>query len=248
MEPRAVPARYAGRRVLVTGGARGIGAAVCRRMAAEGAEVVVADLDGEGAQLLAGQLPGGTAVRLDHCDEASVTEVFNRLGHLDVLVSNAGLALPDRRVLDYDVATFRQLLDVNLVGHFLAIRAAAPLLRTSRGVVVITASITGRRAQPGAGVYGAAKAGLLYLSRVLALELAPEVRVVTVSPAGVDTPLLREVAGDSVAYDAQEGNTPLGPLGQPEDVAAAISYAASGDGRHLTGTDIVVDGGTIAGG
>ena len=247
MEPRAVPERFAGRRVLVTGGARGIGAAVCRRMAAEGADVVVTDLDGQGAQALADELPRATAARLDHCDEASVAEVVGGLTHLDILVSNAGFALPDQPVLEYDLATFRHLLDVNLVGHFLAIRAAAPRLQSSRGVVVITASITGRRAQPGAGVYGAAKAGLLYLSRVLALELAPAVRVVTVSPAGVDTPLLREVAGDTLTYEAQVGNTPLGPLAQPEDVAAAISYAASGDGRHLTGTDIVVDGGTIAG-
>jgi 3-oxoacyl-[acyl-carrier protein] reductase len=93
-------------------------------------------------------------------------------------------------------------------------------------------------------VYGAAKAGLLYLSRVLALELAPEVRVVTVSPAGVVTPLLHDVAGPEV--DLETGDwTPLGPLARPEDVAAAVSYLASDDARHLTGIDLVVDGGTI---
>ena len=240
---RPVPGRFTGRTALVTGAARGIGEAVCRRLAAEGADLVVTDLDGAAAEALAAEL-GARSAALDHTDETAVARVVGGLDQLDVVVSNAGFALPDRPVVDYPIDDFRRLVDVNLVGHFLVLRAAAPLLRTAEGVAVVTASVTGRRPQPGAGVYGAAKAGLLYLCRVLALELAPEVRVVTVSPAGVVTPLLEQVA-DGHDVRRRDGWTPLGPLALPEDVAAAVSYLASDDARHLTGIDLVVDGGTI---
>jgi NAD(P)-dependent dehydrogenase (short-subunit alcohol dehydrogenase family) len=158
--PQPVPGRLAGKTALVSGAAGGIGRAVCQRFAAEGAHVIVADVDGTGAAEVAASLsvPGQVEV-FDHADESAVAEVFRRHARLDILVSNAGRAIPNQSVLDSDVSAFRMLLDANLIGHFVIAKHGAPRLQQSRGVVVFTASVTGRKAQPGAGLYGASKAG-----------------------------------------------------------------------------------------
>lgn len=245
--PTPVPGRFEDRRVLVTGAGSGIGRAIAMRMAAEGAVVVVADRDLAAAHEVAAATgtPTTTAVRLDQADEGSVGAMVTAFDRLDVACINAGVALPPRSLLETTSVEWRHLHGVNLEGAFLVARAVAPLLMSDRGNVVFTGSTSGLRAHPGATAYAASKAGLVGLNRSLALELAPHgVRVNCVCPGGVRTPLLQEVQPD-LPLDGDD-HTPLGPLAAAEDVAAAVSFLASSDARHVTATELIVDGGHSA--
>ena len=246
--PVPVPGRFAGRTVLVTGGGSGIGRAIAARTVAEGASVVVADVDLDAARAVAAELDGAGAVRavhLDQADERSADAVVGGLDRLDALFANAGTALPARSLVDTSPDAWRRVHSVNLEGAFLIARAAAPLLMRERGAIVFTGSTSGLLAHPGAGAYAASKFGLIGLSRTLAVELVPHgVRVNCVCPGGVRTPLL-EAVDPGIDVEAEDV-TPLGPLAAPEDVAAAAAFLASSDARHITAAELVVDGGHSA--
>jgi 3alpha(or 20beta)-hydroxysteroid dehydrogenase len=248
--------RFSAKVALVTGAARGTGAETARRFAAEGARVLVADvLEAEGA-LVAKEI--GAAARfvaLDVTDEsawrAAVATAEREWGRLDVLVNNAGVAQP-KSVLECSGAEFRRVLEVNLVGPFLGMHVAAPLIaKGGGGAIVNVSSVQGIVGRAGLPAYTASKFGLRGLTKTAALELgALGIRVNSLHPGGVDTPLAREAAGvpiTSEQLDAAHRQLPVPRVGTPADMAAAILFLASDEAAYVTGTELVVDGGLTAG-
>jgi 2-hydroxycyclohexanecarboxyl-CoA dehydrogenase len=240
--------RLASRTALVTGGASGIGAATARRLAAEGAHVVVADIDAAGAAAVAGEIDGA-AVRMDVADAASVRAAVAGLGPLDVLVNNAGT---DRFgfFVTTDEALWDHVLGVNLRGTIAVTHAVLPGLQArGRGAIVNVSSEAGRVGSQGSAVYSAAKAGVIGFTRAIALEAARfGVRVNAVAPGPIETPLLNsapEQLGEigERLKQGMIGATALRRIGQPEEVAATIAFLASDDASYVTGQTINVSGG-----
>jgi 3-oxoacyl-[acyl-carrier protein] reductase len=245
-----------GRVAIVTGGGTGIGRAVSLRLAKAGARAVVVNYSRseDDAQATAGEVGalGSEALvhQADVSDEravkAMVAATTERYGRLDVLVNNAGtthvIAHPDLDALTEQV--WDDILGVNLKGTFYCCRAAAPKLRIGKGAIVNIASIAGHRATGTSIAYAVSKAGMLQLTRALALALAPDVRVNSVSPGLVSTRWFRRRMGDEAA-DAQESSfaaaTPLGMIANPDQVAQAVMAYIENDA--ITGQDMVVDGG-----
>jgi len=243
--------RFGGRVALVTGGAHGIGAAAVRRLHAEGAIVVVADLDGDAAQRAVDDLPAAgpaaTAVACDITDtasvEATVAATLDRHGRLDVLVGVAGGTGVHPGLLDgMDDATWAAGVDLNLAGPARCVRAAAPHLPRG-GAIVLVGSVNGLQAF-GDEDYSAAKAGLVSLAQNLAVRLGSRgVRINVVAPGTVRTRSWDQRSDP----DRLAALYPLGRIGEPEDVAAAIAFLASDDAAWVTGVTLPVDGGVLAG-
>jgi NAD(P)-dependent dehydrogenase (short-subunit alcohol dehydrogenase family) len=234
--------RFEGKVALVTGAASGIGAATAALFAAEGAQVVGVDVTGDGEQAVPGDVTDPASV------EAFVAEAVARHGGIDILANVAGI-VRFSHVEDTTLTDWQQHLDVNLTGPFLVSQAALPSLVERRGVIVNVASIAGLKGQAYTAAYCASKGGLVMLTKSMALELASRgVRVNCVCPSGVATPLIAGVA-KTIPHDVEP---PLiGRLGSvlegfvaPEEIAEAIAYLASDAARMITGTSLVVDGGT----
>jgi NAD(P)-dependent dehydrogenase (short-subunit alcohol dehydrogenase family) len=239
-------AMLTGERALVTGGASGIGRAVALRFAAEGATVAVLDRDEAGARAVAREI-GGVARTVDVRDAAAVGEavdgVARDLGGLTVVVTNAGVSGLSL-LHETDPATFERLVQVNLLGTFHTMRATIPhLLAAGRGVIVNNASGSATRPTYGELAYASAKAGVVALTRGAAQEYGPTIRVNSVSPGVIRTPMSEALFGLDGAMDPVFAATPLGRAGTPEDVADAILFLASDQSRFVTGQDLVVDGG-----
>ncbi|HLK11523.1 MAG TPA: SDR family NAD(P)-dependent oxidoreductase [Candidatus Binatia bacterium] len=244
-------ARFAGRVALVTGAASGIGAATARALAAEGAQVVVVDIDRERGTAVAAACGGELAVT-DVADGAALAAIVERAaasyGRLDVLVSNAFATVPGA-IERLDPAGWERTLAVTLTPAFTALRAALPHLRKRGGAVVHVASISGLAGDRGLAAYNAAKAGVINLTRTAALEVAAAgVRVNAVCPGLVDTPALARVVARAPDHAAAlRAAVPMGRLGRPEEIARAILFLASDEASYVTGTTLVVDGGLTAG-
>lgn len=244
--------RFGGHRVLLTGAASGIGRATAVRLVAEGATVVGADRDVEGLEVTRGKLEVPDRfhpLTMDIADEdsvvAGVAAAVTTLGGLDALLAVAGVHAITP-VAELDVAEVRRLLDVNLVGTMLCCREAVPHLPDGRGVIVTVASSSATHGNPYMGAYAASKGGVLAFSLTLAAELAPRrIRVVPISPGGVATPLTAGVSGPFAELDTRyyARIMPFDGLGEPEDVAGAIAFAASADGAYLNGAELRLDGG-----
>ncbi|MGI8710576.1 MAG: SDR family NAD(P)-dependent oxidoreductase [Acidimicrobiales bacterium] len=240
--------RFAGRQVIVTGGGSGIGAAVCRVFAAEGATVTVLDRNAETAGAVADEVDGRVAV----CDvrdgdavTAAVREAADAMGGLTDLVNNAGVGAA-QPLVSYTDKQWALLIGVNLTGTFHGIRAAGPLMAEGgQGSIVNNASLTGVRPTRGEGPYSAAKAGVLNLTQTAALELAPVVRVNAVAPGMVHTPLTEIVVANDAWRTAAESGTPAGRVGTAAEVAQVIAFLASDAASYVTGQTIVVDGGSV---
>ncbi|QGG94204.1 SDR family NAD(P)-dependent oxidoreductase [Actinomarinicola tropica] len=244
-------ARFDGRVALVTGGASGIGKATASRLAAEGASVVVADVqDDAGAQVVAdieGSEGAAMFVHLDVTDEsgwaAAVDAVLERFGRLDVLVNNAGIG--DTEPLEVTTtATWDKVVAVTQTSVFLGMKAAAEALKASgNGSVVNISSMYGIVGSGVSPAYHAAKGAVRLLTKTTALGWAKEgVRVNSVHPGYIDTPILGDTDRDMLV-----GATPMGRLGQPEEIAAMIAFLASDEASFVTGAEMVVDGGYTAG-
>lgn len=238
---------------LVTGGAGGIGRATGRRLHADGATVVVADRDRAGAERTAREIDpsGGRALGLEldvvevGAVRAAVATTLERFGRLDVLVNNAGRsALAPTATLDD--ADWQALLDVNLSGALRCAREAYPALaRSDAGAIVNLASIAGVVGMRDRASYSASKAGLIGLTRALAIEWAGDgIRVNGVAPGYVRTPMIEDKAAAGI-YDLAEmaSRVPLGRLCSPEEIASTIAFLAGPDASFMTGQTLVVDGG-----
>lgn len=247
-------ARYpdlANRRVLVTGGASGIGLATVRRFLAEGARVGVIDADARALDGLgAAGAPGALPVRCDVSDPASVESAFREIdaawGGLDVLIANAGISIR-RAFLDITPEEWRRTLSVNLDGVFFTSQAAARRMVDDGGVILMTASTNGVVGHPWYAGYNASKAGVLLLARSMALELAPKIRVNAICPGYVATPM-QEAEYTPEMLAATNRKIPLGRHATPEEIAALYAFLASDESRYLTGAGIAIDGGELAGG
>ncbi|WP_327318877.1 SDR family NAD(P)-dependent oxidoreductase [Streptomyces sp. NBC_01235] len=248
MTVAAAPARFTGHTALLTAAASGIGAATARRLAAEGASVLVTDVDAEGAHRVAEEIraEGGRAWDrpLDATSPtewaAAVADAESWTGRLDVLHLNAGRNLPGA-AHELDDATWHDQLRLSLDSVFYGVRAAVPLLRTARGAVVITSSVHAALGFKGYPAYAAAKGGIDALVRQLAVEYGGQIRFNSVLPGAVVTALWAGVPHEYKAKTA--ARTPVGRLGAPEDIAAAVAFLASDDASFVTGQNLLVDGG-----
>ena len=248
--------RFAGKVFLVTGAARGIGEAVVRRLASEGAGIAAADLDEAGLAALAADLARkGTRIvtaafdtRDSAATDAFVTRAVAALGRLDGAVPCAGIART-ARAEEMSDAAFADVLGINLTGVFYTCRAAGRvLLAQGAGAIVTLASITAKGGQPGRANYAASKWGLVGLTKSLAVEWGHRgVRVNAVAPNGVDTPMIRDGIPADFLADVMLDRTPLGRLASPEEIAGVIAFLLSAEAAYINGAVLEVDGGLTAG-
>jgi 3alpha(or 20beta)-hydroxysteroid dehydrogenase len=242
-----------GTNAIISGGARGIGAATARRFVTEGARVVIGDiLDEEGNALAAELGEKARYINLDVRDasawQAAVELCRAEFGLPQVLVSNAGIMI----VGTIESATeddYRRAFDVNVMGAFLGTRAVIePMRQAGGGSIVIISSTAGEAGVPAMAAYAASKAGNKAFAQCAAMELGPlGIRVNVIVPGGFDTPMQRGPAFANVDIDAVYGTFPLGRLGQPEELANAILFLASSEGSYTTGATLIVDGGMLVG-
>ena len=234
--------------VVVTGGASGLGADLCRRLAADGLRVGVLDRDADGARAVADEV-GGIALVANVADSEALDEQLRRaadeLGGLRWLVNNAGIGNL-KPIESYTDREFDLIWKVNVSGAFYGIRSAAPLIRAAGGgAIVNVASVSGVRPTRGEAPYSAAKAAVVALSAAAALELAPDIRVNCVSPGFVHTALNDVLASDDAAREVMEAGTPMARIGQPADVSELIAFLLSDRASYLTGQNVVLDGGSM---
>jgi NAD(P)-dependent dehydrogenase (short-subunit alcohol dehydrogenase family) len=247
-----VPQRYAGKSVLVTGGASGIGAACVRRLAAEGARVAILDLDAVAAERLADALRAtGTEVLVFGCDvtdamavERAVAATTQQFGRLDLAVNNAGIAGVLTPMTDYPLETWNRVLAINLSGVFHCMRVEIAIMAgQGGGAIVNMASILGTVAFPGASAYVAAKHGVIGLTKAAALEYGPaNVRVNAVCPSFIQTPLALGPIPAGETWDTLAGMHALKRCAQPEEIASVVAFLGSDDASYVSGTAQVVDG------
>ena len=248
--------RFSGKVALVTGGGGALGRASALRFASEGARIVVADLDLEGAQAVASEVGAmAVAVKADvtkseDCD-AMVQAALEAFGALDLVFANAGIGGERVAFLDMPMDEWDRVMDVNLRGMVLTCKAATPaLIDADGGAIVLMGSSTGGwDSIHGSGAYMTSKEAVNALARSLALELAPyRIRVNAICPGIIQTPLsFRQANDDPAAWDRFfarfAARIPLRRVGQPEDVAATVAFLASDDARHITGASLLIDGG-----
>jgi NAD(P)-dependent dehydrogenase (short-subunit alcohol dehydrogenase family) len=252
--------RLAGKVALVTGAASGLGAETARRLAREGAAVMLSDLNSTAGEAVAAQIiaSGGRAafsaqdVSSEDDWAATVTATTGAFGRLDILVNNAGIVGNQLDLMTHSLADWRRILAVNLDGVFLGMRAVGAVMAAQGGGSIINlSSILGKVGMANTSAYCASKGGVLMLTKAAAVEWAPlGIRVNSVHPGFIDTPMVADAL-----HAAENGNEmrsaiiaahPLGRLGVPREIADAIVFLASDEASFMTGAEMVVDGGYTA--
>ncbi len=243
--------RVQGRTAVVTGGASGIGLAACRRLAQEGAQVVVADVDDVAGPKAAEEVEG-LFVHTDVTDKGEVDALFkaakDTYGSVDIAFNNAGISPPeDDSILDTDLDAWRRVQEVNLTSVYLCCKAALPYMREQqRGSIINTASFVAVMGAATSQIsYSASKGGVLTMSRELGVQFAREgIRVNALCPGPVNTPLLQELyANDPEKAQRRLVHVPMGRFGEPEEMANAVLFLASDESSFMTASTFLVDGG-----
>lgn len=238
------------KRVVITGGASGIGMATAQRFIKEGAKVVVFDINESAFPEAKEAMPGlAGLVAVDVSDEDSVRQGFKQvdqiIGGIDILISNAGISIRNKFV-DTDFAQWKKVLGINLDGMYLCCKEAVDRMMPQKsGVILMTASNNGMNAHPFYTDYNVSKAGVILLGRTIALECAPYIRANSVCPGYVLTPMQRAEYTDEMLAVVNEG-IPMKRHAQPEEVAALYAFLASDQAQYITGQHIPIDGGETA--
>lgn len=248
--------RLENRRALVTGAGGGIGAAIAERLAAEGARVLVVDVDGAAAEATAQRIGGGAAafaadVSSDEEVAAAVAAATETFGGLDIVVNNAGVGVPGT-VVDTDMDAYERVMAINVRGTFLGMRHGVPALRASGGGAIVNlSSIAALVGLPGRAAYTAAKGAIDALTRAAAIDhLAEGIRINAVAPGTVETPWIDRIVGQTEDPAAEKQRMrerqPHGRFVQPEEIAAMVAFLASDEAASIVGATMVVDGGMTA--
>jgi 3(or 17)beta-hydroxysteroid dehydrogenase len=246
--------RLKGKIAFVTGGASGLGEAIVRRYVAEGAHVIIADVDASGGGALAGEL-GARFVSLNVSDEQAWLDAFAGIPQIDILVNNAGITTHGS-IEDITLAQFRHEFSVDVDGVFLGCKHVIPLMKVKSdgsggGSVINMSSMCGVRAQADLAAYNAAKAAVTHLTKSVALLYAKSgygMRCNSLHPGAIHTPILEKVMAQvedgQALYDGWVAGHPIGRLGRPEEIAAMAVYLASDESGFTTGAEFRVDGGS----
>ena len=248
--------RFEGKFAVVTGGARGIGFAIAKKLAREGASVAIADIDAASAEAataaLAEQVGRAIPVTLNVADPASVSamvaSVIHAFGRIDILVNNAGIG-GKTPFLETSLEEWNRIIGINLTGAFLVAQAITrEMVKTGGGKVVNIASLSGQRGGNGRAAYGSAKAGLELLTKVMAVELAEyNINVNSIAPGAIETEMAK-FAHDEATRAAYNYLIPMVRYGTPEEIADAAAFLCSDESRYITGHTLNVDGGFRAAG
>jgi len=238
--------RLAERRILITGAASGLGKAAAASFAAQGAALALIDRDVEALAGVAAE-SGAAYLACDVSDEQAVEKAVadaeSALGGLDGVVNAAGI-FPRGSIEDTPTEVWRKVIDVNLLGTMFVCRAAIPALRRAgKATIVNIASIGGLRPAPHVAAYDVSKAGVVMLSKCLAVELGSTIRVNTVCPGIIGTPMTQDLLSDKPTMDRLVHGNALGRLGEPDDIAGALLYLTSHESSFTNGATLVVDGG-----
>jgi NAD(P)-dependent dehydrogenase (short-subunit alcohol dehydrogenase family) len=244
------PFRLDGKTALVTGGASGIGEAICRVFAGSGASVLLVDLDAERARQVASELGARTLI-CDISDERAVSELCRSLDRLDILVNNAGIGLVGG-IEETALEDFQRLFRVNVEGVFLMTKYAMPLLTASRGNIVNISSVGGLVGVKRRYAYCATKGAVVMMTRQLALDYPTQIRVNCIAPGTVDTPFVEAYLERYHKHEKEKvraelnARQPIGRLGRPEEIAHLALYLASAEAGFVTGSVFTIDGGWTA--
>ena len=259
MKGRGNKMPFSGKIVIVTGGANGIGLACAERFARDGAHVVVADIDEKaGEDATAAIIAQGGSASFVHCDVGKKLDVRNMVAttvdsheKIDILINNAGI-IAGGDFLEISEKDFDRVIRVNLKGAFLAGQCVARRMVEQveaggePGVIVNMSSVNARLAIPTQVPYTVSKGGMRQLTKVMALSLAPYgIRVNAIGPGSIMTEILKSVANDKEASDRIMSRTPLGRIGEPEEIASIAAFLASRDASYITGETIYADGGRL---
>lgn len=247
---------FSGKVALVTGSAAGIGEITAKHFAQQGATVIVSDIDAAGEAVAQSIIDAGGEAVFKQCDVSSTESVdalfefiTSKYGKLDAAFNNAGVDIEDSKLADGNIDTYNKIMDVNVKGVWLCMQKEIQLmLQSGGGAIVNTASIAGLGAAPTMSIYSASKHAVIGLTKSAAIEYAKKsIRVNAVCPAVIDTDMYRRaLQGDPNKELAISGLHPVGRVGQPEEVAAAVLYLCSSDASFSTGIALPVDGGSTA--
>ena len=245
------PFRLDGRHALVTGGASGIGENTCRVLAAAGASVTIADVDGARAESLAAELPGASVLLFDVTDEAAVNAALATVSTLDILVNSAGIGLVGG-IEETALADLQRLLRVNVEGTFLVTKAAMPKLLASKGSVVNIGSVAGLIGVKKRFAYCATKGAVVAMTRQLAVDYAGQIRVNCICPGTVDTPFVEAYLEKYHKHEKEKvraelnARQPIGRVGKPLEIAHMALYLCSSEAEFVHGSIVMIDGGWTA--
>ncbi len=240
---------------IVTGGASGIGRAVCRRFLEEGAKVIVADRNPAGAQETRALLEDDTNTAVSVVDvssenqvQAMVADAVSRFGSLDILVNGAAILIRTPPLTEVDDLQWDLTMDTNLKGLFYCCKHAIPaMIASGGGSIVNIASMSGIRGPAYSVPYAVSKAGVIHLSKVAAAQYTSQgVRVNCIAPGGVDTPQMRGSTASAETFQERQSGHPLGRVGRPEEIANLILWLASDEASYVSGSTYITDGGAWA--